>query len=61
LVSLDAFDLKPRNTMSTIEGVVAAMVVVFSFVGVAVAVVVRRAAGRTPSDLDPRHDDRRSR
>jgi len=43
--------------MSTLEGIVTAVVVVLSFVGIAVAVLVRRAARRIPIELDPRYDD----
>jgi hypothetical protein len=45
--------------MSTLEGIVTAVVVVPSFVGIAVVVLLRRAARRT--DLDPRYDDPTSR
>jgi hypothetical protein len=41
--------------MSTLEGIVTAVVVVVSFVGIAVVCLVRRAARRL--DLDPRYDD----
>ena len=41
--------------MSTLEGVVTAVVVVVSFVGVAVVVLARRAARRI--DMDPRNDE----
>jgi hypothetical protein len=41
--------------MSTVEGIATAVIVVFSFVGIAVVVLVRRAARRI--DLDPRYDD----
>jgi hypothetical protein len=44
--------------MSTLEGIVTAVVVVVSFVGIAVVALVRRAARRI--DLDPRYDDRTS-
>ncbi len=47
--------------MTTLEGIVTAMVVVLSFLGIAVAVVVRRAAHRIPIELDPRNDDPTSR
>lgn len=43
--------------MSTLEGIVTTVIVVLSFVGIAVAMVVRRAAHQIPSDLDPRYDD----
>ena len=45
--------------MSTLEGIVTAVVVVLSFFGIAVVVLVRRAARRI--DLDPRYDDPTSR
>ena len=45
--------------MSTIEGIVTAVIVVLSFVGFAVVVLTRRAARRI--DLDPRYDDHTSR
>ena len=45
--------------MSTLEGIVTAVVVVLSFFGIAVVVLVRRAARRI--DLDPRYDDPKSR
>jgi hypothetical protein len=45
--------------MSTLEGIVTALVVVLSFVGFAVVAVLRRAARRI--DLDPRYDDPTSR
>jgi hypothetical protein len=41
--------------MSTLEGIVTAVIVAVSFVGIAVVVLVRRAARRI--DLDPRYDD----
>jgi beta-lactamase regulating signal transducer with metallopeptidase domain len=43
--------------MTTIEGIVTALVVVGSFVGITVVVLVRRADRRTPIELDPRYDD----
>jgi hypothetical protein len=43
--------------MSTLEGIVTTVVVVASLIGIAVAVLVRRAARRIPSELDPRYDD----
>jgi hypothetical protein len=45
--------------MSTFEGIVTAVVVALSFVGIAVMVLLRRAARRI--DLDPRYDDPTSR
>jgi hypothetical protein len=45
--------------MSTLEGIVTAVVVVVSFIGIAVVILVRRAARRI--DLDPRYDDPTSR
>jgi hypothetical protein len=45
--------------MSTVEGIVTAVVVVLSFVGIAGVLLVRRAARRI--DLDPRYDDPTSR
>jgi hypothetical protein len=47
--------------MSTLEGIVTAVVVVLSFVGIAVAALVRRADRRISSELDPRYDDPTSR
>jgi multisubunit Na+/H+ antiporter MnhC subunit len=47
--------------MSTPEGVVTAVVVGLSFVGIAVVVLVRRAARRIPIELDPTYDDPTSR
>jgi hypothetical protein len=47
--------------VTTIEGIVTAVVVVFSFVGIAVAAFARRAARRIPPELDPRYDDPTSR
>jgi len=41
--------------MSTLEGIVTALVVAVSFAGIAVVALVRRAARRI--DLDPRYDD----
>jgi cation transporter-like permease len=41
--------------MSTLEGIATAVVMLVSFVGIAVVVLVRRAARRV--DLDPRYDD----
>jgi hypothetical protein len=41
--------------MSTLEGIMTALVVAVSFIGIAVVALVRRAARRT--DLDPRYDD----
>jgi hypothetical protein len=41
--------------MSTLEGVVTAVIVALSFVGIVVVVLLRRTARRI--DLDPRHDD----
>jgi hypothetical protein len=41
--------------MSTLEGIVTAVVMLVSFGGIAVVVLMRRAARR--SDLDPRYDD----
>ena len=43
--------------MSTLEGIVTAMIVVGSFVGISVVVLVRRADRRTPVERDPRYDD----
>jgi hypothetical protein len=45
--------------MSTLEGILAAVIVLLSFVGVATLVVLRRAAHRI--DTDPRYEDPRSR
>jgi hypothetical protein len=41
--------------VSTLEGVMTAVVVLVSFAGIAVVALVRRAARRM--DLDPRYDD----
>jgi hypothetical protein len=41
--------------MSTLEGIVTALVVGLSFVGIAMVFLARRAARRI--DLDPRYDD----
>jgi hypothetical protein len=41
--------------MSTLEGIVTAVVVVVSFVGIAAVALMRRAARRI--DMDPRYDD----
>jgi hypothetical protein len=41
--------------MTTLEGIVTAVIVGLSFVGIAVVALVRRAARRI--DLDPRYDD----
>jgi hypothetical protein len=41
--------------VSTLEGIVTAVVVLVSFVGIAVVGLLRRAARRI--DLDPRYDD----
>jgi len=43
--------------MSTLEGIVTALVVVGSFVGIAAVGLVRRADRRAPIELDPRYDD----
>jgi hypothetical protein len=43
--------------MSTLEGIVTALVVVGSFVGMTVVLLVRRADRRAPIELDPRYDD----
>ena len=43
--------------MNTLEGIVTAVVVVGSFVGITVVGLVRRADRRTPIELDPRYDD----
>jgi hypothetical protein len=43
--------------MSTLEGIVTALIVVGSFVGITVVVLVRRADRRAPIELDPRYDD----
>ena len=45
--------------MSTLEGIATTVVVAVSFVGIAVVVLVRRAARRI--DLDPRYDEPASR
>jgi len=45
--------------MSTLEGVATTVVVVLSFVGIAVVALLRRAARRI--DMDPRYDDPTSR
>jgi multisubunit Na+/H+ antiporter MnhC subunit len=45
--------------MSTLEGIVTTVVVGASFVGIALVVLVRRAARRI--DLDPRYDDPKDR
>ena len=43
--------------MTTLEGIVTALIVVGSFVGVSVVLLVRRADRRAPIELDPRYDD----
>jgi hypothetical protein len=43
--------------MTTLEGIVATLVVAGSFVGIAVVLLVRRADRRAPIELDPRYDD----
>lgn len=46
--------------MSTLEGIVTAVIVLLSFVGIAVVVLVRHADRRSdpdPIDQDPRYDD----
>jgi hypothetical protein len=45
--------------MSTLEGIVTGLVVVLSFVGIAVVALLRRTARRI--DMDPRNDDLTSR
>jgi hypothetical protein len=45
--------------MSTLEGIVTAVIVIASFVGITVMALVRRSARRI--DLDPRYDDPTSR
>jgi hypothetical protein len=47
--------------VSTLEGIVTAVVVALSFIGIAVVVLVRRADRRIPIELDPKHDDPTSR
>jgi hypothetical protein len=43
--------------MTTLEGIVTALIVVGSFVGASVVLLVRRADRRAPLELDPRYDD----
>ncbi len=43
--------------VSTLEGIMTGLVVMVSFVGIALVVLVRRAERRTPIDVDSMHDD----
>jgi hypothetical protein len=47
--------------VSTLEGIVTGLVVMVSFVGIALVVLVRRAERRTPIEVDSMHDDPPSR
>jgi hypothetical protein len=43
--------------VTTLEGIVTAVVVVLSFVGIAAGLVARSRDRRTPLEPDPRYDD----